>query len=114
MTPEEALLKAADDLAEHGGCKGVFIADREHPDTSPACAMGAIARATGQITLDGLVGPDVGQGEAVRMLAQQIRGGFFPVKPGHAFNIVASFNDSDTTTTEDVILAMKKAANHDC
>jgi hypothetical protein len=116
MTPEELLLKAADDMAEHGHCKGSFFEDLAEWETTPSCAYGSLARVAGVVQPNGLIIDcrDLDP-EAVKRLAAVIR----PLHP-HPFvdycddyDVITTYNDHDSVTGEDMILAFKKAAAGD-
>lgn len=117
MTPEEILAKAADDLAKYGHHKGNFYSTKEPCDTAPACAYGAMARVAGMTSLGVTFYGDgaLVLAEAARRLAGQIRkqlpDNSIWKKWGDEFTVITGFNDYARTTAEDVILAMKEAAN---
>jgi hypothetical protein len=111
MTPEELLLKAADDIAQQGHHKETFY--KNCPYKGPACAYGAMFRAAGMSKrmMDGTLREPV-RSAAVK-LAEQIKAAnpLFALSGGDEWDVVTSFNDHDNTTGEDVILAMKEAAH---
>jgi len=125
MTPEEVLLKAADDIAERGHAKSVFYdckldgGTKAAWETAPACALGAIGR-TLAVTKSGELAPcaieDLENHEAVRRLAASIlthRSDLIRLRVdgGDCYDVITEFNDMPETTGEDVILAMKRAAH---
>lgn len=120
MTPEEILLKAANDLAENGHCKGSFYASRVSHDgwrKAPACAYGALARVTELTSDNGIVGVIEDSrliGPAAERLAKQIRK-LFPDnsiwQTSDAYTVITTYNDNETTTAEDMILRFKEAAH---
>ena len=116
MTPEEILLAAAEDQAKHGNTKGSFykadvgglppLSWREQP----ACALGSIARVSGKVTTAGYVEESTLDREVVIRLANTIvrhTGLWNKCYPGA---VISGFNDDPSTTAEDVILMMKRAA----
>lgn len=122
MTPDEILLKAADDLARYGHAKQTFFESTDDRKAwwqeASACALGAIARAAGEVGVTGVVsdpmGPDTSvRHAAVRKLAESIRSRS-PIMNRFGttddYITITSFNDAGSTTAEDVILAMKTAA----
>lgn len=115
MTPEEILLKAADEIARYGHTKDAFFhCHQEHEwATARSCAVGAIARVSGKTTPDGPFVPEVDDSvltsEPVKLLAATIREKGRGT-PGTSFDTIVHFNDSKETTAEDVILMMKEAA----
>lgn len=117
MTPEETLLKAADDLAQYGHAKEVFFetSDEQTWHTAPACAFGALARVIGDEVMNenGSVGGGdaLFTGDAVHRLASVIRGKVDALKLADNYQAITGYNDHKDTTGEDVILAMKEAAH---
>lgn len=124
MTPQEILLAAAEDLAKHGHNKQNFYGTPppgKGPESAPACAMGSIARVMEAPRVwNGYATLDISSHPAVHLLAEQIHRempGWVPGSDDYVtvatFNYVtvATFNDLPSTTGEDVILAMKKAAS---
>jgi hypothetical protein len=115
MTPEEILAKAAEDQAEHGHHKGSFYSSRfgQSWETAPACAYGSMARVSG-IARDGVVfdttGPTIDR--AAAKLADTIRP-HVPVdlSRADAYTVITSYNDSSSTSAEDMVLRFKEAAN---
>lgn len=111
MTPEEVLEKAAQALAEKGHCKGNF-----GDDEGRMCAVGAIRYAVSGsrgVYLASLSRP--GDREltdlAIQLLGKEIESRVDT--PQGYYDYVPLFNDRPSTTGEDVILMMKRAANHD-
>lgn len=111
MTPEEVLALAAEDMATHGMTKRYYYGEgREDDDRTiaPACAYGSIHRTLAQ---RGLVDSEIVDPtdplilQAAHLLAQTIR------RPGNIFQVITAYNDADTTTAEDMILTMKRAAH---
>ena len=102
MTPEELLLKAADDIAENGHHKGSYFAGEGR--TGAACALGALDRAAWGATrgVRYSYATERVLSEAIGLLVKQCGSGLIP-----------RWNDAPGTTAEDVILTLKKAANHD-
>lgn len=110
MTPEELLLKAADEIATRGHAKRSY----RNSDTGGVCAYGAMTLAAtggrywnypdtyGDSPVKALIG------QAAELLARQT--GFEHLADATGFDMVTYFNDADDTTGEDVILAMKRAA----
>lgn len=89
MTPEETLLAAADVINQRGWCQG------ELKDKNGAvCAMGAICSVAQWQSREAL--------DAHRLLIAEIGCG-----------TIVGWNDAPERTAEDVILTMKKAANHE-
>lgn len=117
MTPEETLLKAADDLARYGHAKETFFETSGEQDwrTAPACAFGALARVIGgdATSENGVVSGDdvLFVSDAVHRLANVIRGKVDALKLADNYQAVTLYNDADSTTGEDIILAMKEAAH---
>lgn len=117
MTPEETLLKAADDLAQYGHAKETFFETSGEQDwhTAPACAFGALARVIGggAINENGVVSGDdtLFAGDVVHRLANVIRGKVDALKLADNYQAITGYNDMDSTTGEDTILAMKEAAH---
>lgn len=109
MTPEEVLLKAADEIARYGLHKGNY-ALREDPD-SPVCALGGIKRAVYGSVYGFAVDEKMSvEGAAVLKLENSIKKqGYEPECKQLA--VIPMWNDEPETTAEDVILAMKKAAH---
>lgn len=101
MTPEEILLKAADDIATNGHYKGNYFAGGDRAN-GPACALGAIDRATYGRGLRTDFHPSPLLASALHLLAKEI-----------GVSNIADWNDAPETTAEDVILAMKRAAHGD-
>ena len=117
MTPEETLMAAAEDIAEHGHHKGGYFkqtASVSERLSAPACAYGAMARVVGLVTYGGLTYDISTLGPAAEKLAEQIRRDGPVLLCRNAqfddFAAITYFNDRPTTTGEDVILMMKKAA----
>ncbi len=119
MTPEELLLKAADDMAEHGHCKGSFFAGLYGWETASSCAYGSLARVAGVVQSNGLIDTDNLQDldpEAVKRLAAVIEPmvRHLRVDFNDPYDVITTYNDLPDTTGEDMILAFKKAASgHD-
>lgn len=90
MTPSEVLLKAADTLAERGWCQG-GLSDAQ----GRYCAIGAIRKVT-----NWSLGKDARS--AVHRLMDHIE--------TDQYYGIADWNDAPERTAEDVILAMKRAA----
>lgn len=110
MTPEETLLAAANDMAEHGMCKGTFFAGPFSSGQSTAerqgaaCAMGSIARVSNSLE-------DIAHNAATRKLAATIVNRI-PSTPGLiSYDVVSNYNDNPSTSAEDMILMMKEAAH---
>ncbi len=115
MQPEEVLLKAADDIAQHGHAKEVFFdsAAKASWAGAPACAYGAMARAGNWVQGNGTV-TDLYEGtfaEAAKRLADVIRGRVDALVLADDYQAITTYNDDDNTTAEDMILAMKEAAH---
>lgn len=119
MTPEELLIKAAEDIATHGHWKQGYSDPMEPETTAPACAFGSLTRAaTGYTTayanLDVGSGLDEGVGikglieQAALLLSTQVPNRLELFEP---FNVITEYNDLESTTGEDMILAMKRAAH---
>lgn len=112
MTPEEHLLKAAEDMAEHGQAKESFFAPGQRWETAAACAIGSIAR-SGNLTRDGGIVKEGACGSpAVRLLARQIRLEHPAYDIHDDYQAVTLYNDADSTSAEDMILTMKRASQH--
>lgn len=117
MTPEETLLKAADDLAQYGHTKESFFetSGEQTWHTAPACAFGALARVIGgdAINENGVVTGDdtLFAGDVVRRLANTIRAKGPQFVGADNYQTITGYNDLDSTTGEDMILAMKEAAS---
>lgn len=128
MTPEELIEKGIEIIERDGWHQGDLY-DRpswvkgdtmeaygtrvsKAARTAPVCGIGSLYRAA----LGTCATKDVADlernangtvlGEAVRMLHQQVVDNGFN-------NGFGAFNDQPTTTKEDVVLTMKKAAHHD-
>lgn len=115
MTPEETLIAAAEDMAKYGQAKETFFDSKPMPNgrydwkTAPACAMGSLARVSGGVQGEGIVN-DVQDGGAVHLLAEQIRRDGLMPEYADDYQAVTGFNDRDSTSAEDMILTMKRAA----
>jgi hypothetical protein len=110
MTPEELLLKAADEIARTGHCKGMYYTGGDER-TAAVCAYGAMARAASDGRTADYFGELDGPGRAlVRDAAALLASEIYPFV-SDPFHIITRFNDEDSTTGEDVILAMKRAAH---
>lgn len=131
MERSEILRKAADVIAERGHRKRAF-GDK---DTGPVCAHGAV-KAVMNLTksISGYTDEEISaaQGDAMETLAREImrsgRNSFQNFLNGHGSppprsyadameggypeEIVWDFNDTESTSAEDVILMMKRAAEH--
>jgi hypothetical protein len=99
MTPEQTLQQAADLIAQRGHHKGDYICG----DTGAVCALGAIQLAAYGFTLSlfgGTCPPATTDLtlEVTRLLEAEVG------------DNVPTWNDHPDTTAEDVILALKKAA----
>lgn len=114
MTPQELLLKAAEEI----GRTGLFKKNYSEPDVSeqiaPVCAYGAMTRAAtnGAITAYPLMPQEDADlvDQAAALLAKHV--GPQPYDTILTdYSTVTRFNDNDKTTGEDVILAMKKAGS---
>ncbi|WP_432112784.1 DUF6197 family protein [Streptomyces sp. S1] len=119
MTPEEHLLKAAEDVAEHGHAKDYYFdtgGKRVAWSTAPSCALGSIARAGDLCNEAGLVMGEViaDNHPTARLLADHLREKYphLAMKSPDNYSLITTFNDDKNTTGEDVILAMKEAAHH--
>jgi hypothetical protein len=115
VTPEEILIKAAEDLATHGHAKEVFFDStaRSAWQGAPACAYGAMARVGNWVQENGTV-TDLYEdtfAEAARRLASVIRGKVDALSVADDYQAITGYNDADTTTAEDMILMMKEAAH---
>lgn len=125
MSPEEALLRAAEDQAEHGHCKEKFY-QASYGDAAweaaPACAYGSLSRVlglttTGSIASEHFDGTTSTLARASAKLGASIRrlNPDHPIVKSHptsdVYNLITFFNDHSSTTGEDVILAMKTAAH---
>lgn len=130
MTPEEHLLAAADDMAQHGQAKDVFLKDPFEWETTPACAYGSLARVAGAYEVRTCIGGGGRQMAEVYIssvtpaavkLAKHLRAKF-PDLFGEVvadelrgiddtYTVITTYNDADTTTAEDMILAFKEAAH---
>ncbi|MEU3052236.1 DUF6197 family protein [Streptomyces griseus] len=125
MTPEEALLKAADHIAEFGWHQGALYdhdaldrakADPDFPkiggfpfgwqEEAPSCAMGAV----GIVVNGDAFKCDAVEGAAVELLRQSLGLRDHSWPSDGLMHPVAKWNDDPNRTAEDVILAMKKAA----
>lgn len=119
MTPEEILIKAAEDLGKYGHHKQTFYGtnDPEEVPTASACAYGSMARVAGAVQTNG--GPifiyteiDIkGIPQAAEKLARQIRLEHPRFMFSSDYSTITNFNDDDNTTGEDVALMMKRAAH---
>lgn len=113
MTPEEHLLAAADDMAEHGHCKESFFETLNGWETSPSCAYGSLARTAGMVDGNGLIDNVNDFSVAADRLSAHIQDKFPYLRGLDTYNVITTYNDANTTTAEDMILAMKEAAHHD-
>lgn len=114
MKPRELLRKAADEIARTGHWKEKYSQPGTPEQVAPVCAYGALTRAAtgGKTTV-------YGRDEhletwhlidlAADLLAETIEGGTRG-EESPSFGIITHFNDDPSTTGEDVILMMKKAA----
>ena len=100
MTPEELIEKGIENIEKYGHHKGHFGSREEG-----YCAIGAIRAAAWSQDWDTFYEA----GERMRAAVKTMPG--FACQEGYT-DPVPSFNDDPATTTEDVILMMKKAANH--
>jgi hypothetical protein len=124
MTPDQILLKAADIIAQAGHCKGEYYqaadpgmsaeswaqAEDVAAQSAPVCAIGALRRARFG-TAGGshyVTNPASELGQAIARLVTVI--GDPPLPDATPEGRIIGFNDAPTTTAEDVILALKKAA----
>lgn len=109
MTPQELLLKAADEIARRGHAKGRF----EHQKTRAVCAYGAMTAAATDGETANYANFDARGGELsalVGQAAQLLARSMDNPWNSYAYHLITGFNDDPKTTGEDVILAMKKAA----
>lgn len=120
MSPQETLLKAAESIAEHGHAKESYFEGRADDwETNPACAYGAMARTNPEKFMysdgyapRGFVQTDViDRTPAADLLAEQIRREHPEFIKDSTYTTITYFNDRPSTTGEDVILMMKKAAH---
>jgi hypothetical protein len=114
MEADDTLMRAAEDIAQHGHAKETFFestAERKWM-TAPACAVGAIARVTGHASKgNGIVREEIFNHEAVKKLAAMIRSKSKDLAGAEDYVAVTGYNDDDRTTAEDMILMMKEAAH---
>lgn len=115
MTPED-ILEGAIEVIERDGwhqgnpypVRGSTIADMEASKKGPVCAIGAASRAycghanSGYVAMSARRASLDAYREAVERMADALDGGS-----------VAEFNDRPTTTKEDVVLMMKRAAHEE-
>ena len=109
-TPEELILKAADAIAEYGHMKSNY-GTKKHG----FCAMGALRYVTCEDDSGFFFSTkDSPELRDLYYQAQHLLGASLPTSngAGDMHEAIVMFNDCPTTTAEDVILAMKKAANH--
>jgi hypothetical protein len=120
MTPQEALLKAAEDIEEYGLHKGGYFDCEDFTETDPAlcrpkCAMGALSAVIFghpdwllHDPVNALGGLAV---KARKLLADAIRVEWgTPYLVEVDFSVVTAFNDREEATAEDVARMMRKAA----
>lgn len=112
MTPQELLLKAAEEMGRRGKYEGGY----EDRETGRVCAYGAMtAAATNGDTANYTMVEEWEQQElidgAAVLLARSITRSPFHLGPSETFQKVTMFNDDKNTSTEDVVLAMKEAAH---
>jgi hypothetical protein len=127
MTPEELLLKAAEDQAERGHHKGTYykgdVGDPAGQDReAPACAYGSLTRAAtnGEMADYSHLAASFARreaavliGQAARLLADSLVRDRQSLNTFDPFDVITRFNDHRSTTAEDVILAFKRAAHGD-
>lgn len=121
MTPQEQLMAAANDLAQYGHAKEAFyepltVNGPERWRTSPACALGALARTMNLTEANGIIGHDEIEGlesaVAVRLLAANLKKRFPQLRVmSSPYSVITEYNDDESTSAEDVILAFKEAAH---
>lgn len=108
MDSSEILRKASEYIAEHGHHKESFT----KPDgtlTPPACAMGAITIACngqGWLSQDVCTLIEESRTQLAQHLIREGQSG-----AGEPFQVIAVWNDYKRTSAEDVILALKRAAD---
>jgi hypothetical protein len=105
-TPKEVLRKAADIMAVRGKATGRY----EDPKTHAVCAYGAMALAATDGRHSCLTDANTHAyaliGQAARVLAETSLGLELGTDP---FFSITGYNDADTTSAEDMILALKRA-----
>ncbi|OII61166.1 hypothetical protein BJP40_06465 [Streptomyces sp. CC53] len=109
-TVRQILRDAADYIAEHGHCKGRLESWSPDADLPAVCALGALRRT-------GLRHGIAAYGAAVGQLADHLRSRDDDPRIPYAWKrwvdsaqLIPIYNDHEATTAEDVILAMKRAA----
>lgn len=108
LTPEEVLLKAANEIARCGHWKGWFSETDADPD-SPVCAVGSINRVVfGKANMCDVRWIRTGQLDLNRVATMRLEA-YLEQAVGE--DSAALWNDRADTSAEDVILAMKKAAH---
>lgn len=116
MTPEDALLAAADDMSKHGLAKEKFYTRHDGWETAPACALGSLSRAMGRTGENGLVDPQIVDTSVAKKLADTIRDRLSVhdlLRECNAYEVITHYNDRASTSTEDMILAFKEAAHRE-
>lgn len=126
MTPQELLVKAAEDIEQHGLWKKSYWDPAGEPDTAPACVWGSMSRAaTG--SADYLMLAPLGRpanrasAETKRLIDQagelladhlSVIGVAVPADApyGGPFTRVVTFSDDPLSDAESVVRAMRKAA----
>ena len=112
MTPEDVLTKAAETITRRGKATGHY----EDPVTREVCAYGAmtLAATEGKTScyseFDFFLTPRPALlvQQAAELLAKAVPSEFVD----EPFAVITWYNDQESTTAEDIALAMKKAAHH--
>lgn len=114
MNPKELLAKAAETMSKAGMAKKSYCQDAL--PNSPVCAYGALTRAAtcGRTADYSEIGFHATTehikrliDQAAELLAREINGSTSPDE----FATITNFNDRESTTAEDMVLHMKRAAN---
>jgi hypothetical protein len=119
VTPEEVLIKASEEMARTGHTKGNYCDPFASDESaSPVCAYGAMARAVteGKSAAYPHLGEELEElvNQAAALLAGEVKPLMARLQLPQAntnFALVTTYNDMESTTGEDVILAMKRAGS---
>lgn len=124
MTPEEIIEKGIENIEKYGHIKGTYGAENVG-----FCAVGsmryalaevsyALAEVSTRIPIPGRYGVSDSDAKAyqvaLELLEAEVKAAGWEIQSEVVGSVIPLFNDDNGTTTEDVILMMKKAAHRDC